>query len=135
VVTSGLIVKLTLGRLLVAANALSVIAAFVFLAVAMTEHLNVAVIVGSMFVYSVGVGSAAPAALSKAITVDRHVIGSASGLYGVMQMAVGDTLTALVGLGHNPALAAASVLAMAGIVAQISFYIALRDEYGRPTGV
>jgi DHA1 family bicyclomycin/chloramphenicol resistance-like MFS transporter len=127
VVTSGLIVKLTLGRLLVAANALSVIAAFVFLAVALTEHLYVAVIVG--------VGSAAPAALSKAITVDRHVIGSASGLYGVMQMAVGDTLTALVGLGHNPALAAASVLAMAGIVAQISFYTALRDEYGRPTGV
>jgi hypothetical protein len=71
-----LIVKLTLGRLLVAANALSVMAAFVFLAVAMTEHLNVAVIVGSMFVYSVGVGSAAPAALSKAISVDRHVIGS-----------------------------------------------------------
>jgi len=79
--------------------------------------------------FTVGVGMASPAALTQAISVNPQVIGSASGLYGFTQMAVGALCTALAGMGHsNPALASAIVLAGAGIVAQLSFAIALRTQ-------
>ncbi len=66
-------------------------------------------------------------ALTEAVSVNSRVIGSASGLYGFIQMAVGASCTALAGFGRDPALAAALVLAGAGVVAQISFWIA-RDR-------
>jgi hypothetical protein len=63
-----------------------------------------------MLVYNIGVGCAGPTALVQAMSVNRHVLGSASGLYGFTQMAVGAALTALAGLGRDPALAAGVVL-------------------------
>jgi MFS transporter, DHA1 family, multidrug resistance protein len=65
-----------------------------------------------------------PAALVKAISVNPRVTGTASGLYGSIQMAVGAALVALAGLGANPALASALVLLGAGVVAQASFWVA-----------
>jgi DHA1 family bicyclomycin/chloramphenicol resistance-like MFS transporter len=64
-------------------------------------------------------------ALSEAVSVNTNVIGSASGLYGFTQMAVGALCAALAGLGSNPALATAVVLVSAAAVAQVSFWIAL----------
>ena len=91
--------------------------------------LSVPLIVASMFLFTVGVGMASPAALTQAIGVNPQIIGSASGLYGFTQMAVGALCTALAGMGHrNPALASALVLAGAGIVAQLSFAVALRSQ-------
>ena len=126
ILASRLIARVALGRLLIGANLMSVAAAFVLLAGVLTGQLSVGLLIGSMFVFTLGVGTAAPAALTQAIGVNPHVIGSASGLYGFTQMAVGALCTALAGLGSDPALAAASVLAAAGIVAQVSFWIALR---------
>jgi DHA1 family bicyclomycin/chloramphenicol resistance-like MFS transporter len=60
--------------------------------------------------------------------VNSKTIGSASGLYGFMQMVIGAICTSLSGLGNNPALAAALILATAGIITQIAFWIALRHE-------
>ena len=88
------------------------------------DRATLVAIVGTMFVFSVGVGAAAPAALVKAISVNPRVTGTASGLYGSVQMAVAGTLVMLAGRGANPALASASVLLAAGIVAQVSFRIA-----------
>jgi DHA1 family bicyclomycin/chloramphenicol resistance-like MFS transporter len=78
-----------------------------------------------MFVFGVGAGIASPAALSQAISVNPQVIGSASGLYGFSQMGVGAICTALVGLGSDPAHTAAIIVATAGVIAQIAFWIAL----------
>jgi DHA1 family bicyclomycin/chloramphenicol resistance-like MFS transporter len=128
VLTSRMVARFSLKRFLVAVNALSVAAAFALLAVVLTGHLSLAPLVGLMLLYNIGVGCAAPAALVQAISVDRRAVGSASGLYGFAQMAVGAALTALAGLGRDPALAAASVLALAGVVAQASFWIAIRTE-------
>ncbi len=114
--------------LLICSNAVSVIAAFVLLAAVLSGHFSVILALGAMFVYTIGVGTASPAALTEAISVNRLVIGSASGLYGFTQMAVGAICTALAGLGESPALAAAVVVAGAGIVAQISFWIAFRGR-------
>jgi MFS transporter, DHA1 family, multidrug resistance protein len=126
ILTSRLIVSMPLGRLLIGANALGILAAFVLLGGVLSGHLSVALAVGSMFVFTVGVGVASPAALTQAISVNARVIGSASGLYGFTQMAVGAFCTALAGFGHNAALSAALVLAAASLVGQAAFWIALR---------
>ena len=118
-------------RLLIASNGLSVIAAFGLLAAVLTGHLSVALAVGAMFLFTFGAGTAAPVALTEAISVNPKVIGSASGLYGFSQMTIGAVCTALAGLGQSPGLAAALVLAGAGIVAQIAFWIAFRSSVGR----
>ena len=128
--TSRLVDRFELKTYLVVANAVSVAAAFGFLSVVVTGHLTVALMVGLMLVYNIGVGCAGPTALVQAMSVNRNVLGSASGLYGFAQMAVGAALTALAGLGRDPALAAGVVLVLAGIVAQASFWIAIRHEAG-----
>lgn len=128
---SRLIARIPIRRLLIGANSVSVIAAFVFLAAAATGHLSVVLTIVTMFVFTLGVGTAAPAALTEAISVDPAVIGSASGLYGFTQMVVGALCTTLAGLGSRPSLAAALVLAGAGIVAQLSFWIAARSQARR----
>ena len=127
--TSHLIARVRVDRLMIRSNALSVLAAFVLLGGVLSGHLSVLLAVGTMFVFTVGAGMASPAALTQAISVNPQVIGSASGLYGFTQMAVGALCTALAGMGHqNPALASAIVLAGAGIVAQLSFAVALRSQ-------
>ena len=127
--TSHLISRVRVDRLMTRSNALSVVAAFVLLGAALSGHLSVPLIVACMFLFTVGVGMASPPALTQAISVNPQVIGSASGLYGFTQMAVGALCTALAGMGHaNPALASAIVLAGAGIVAQLSFAVALRTQ-------
>ena len=114
ILASRLIVRISLKRLLIGANVMSVAAAFVLLGGVVTGNLSVALIVGSMFAFTLGVGTAAPAALTQAISVNPRVIGSASGLYGCAQMVVGAICTALAGIGGDPALAASLVLAASG---------------------
>jgi DHA1 family bicyclomycin/chloramphenicol resistance-like MFS transporter len=133
-VASRLAGRAPIRRLLVGANLLSVAAAIVFLAAVVSGHLTVALSVGPMFVFTLGAGIASPTALSEAVSVNPLVIGSASGLYGFMQMAVGALCTALAGIGGNPALSTAFVLVGAGVVAQISFWIALGLRGGRVGG-
>jgi MFS transporter, DHA1 family, multidrug resistance protein len=122
---SRLIFTIPMARLLIGANAMSGIAAFIFLGAALTAHLSVTLIVGAMFVFTLGAGIASPAALTQAISVNPRVIGSASGLYGFAQMGVGALCTALAGLGKDAALSAAIVLTAAAVIGQASFWIAL----------
>jgi len=126
VLATRLIPRLPINRLAVWANLVSVAAALVFLAAVLTHNLTVLLAIGPMFVFGMGAGIASPAALTQAISVNPHVIGSASGLYGFSQMGVGALCTALVGLGGDPALTAAIILATAGVIGQASFWIALR---------
>jgi DHA1 family bicyclomycin/chloramphenicol resistance-like MFS transporter len=122
---SRLVVTIPMARLLIGANAMSGVAAFTFLGAALTAHLSVTLVVGAMFVFTLGAGIASPAALTQAISVNPRVIGSASGLYGFAQMGVGALCTALAGLGRDAALSAAIVLAVAAIIGQASFWTAL----------
>jgi DHA1 family bicyclomycin/chloramphenicol resistance-like MFS transporter len=115
--------------LLIGANAVSVLAALALLVAVLSGHLSVVLAIASMFVFTFGAGIASPVALMEAISVNPAVIGSASGLYGFSQMAVGALCTALAGLGQSPALAAALVLTGAGIVAQACFWSAFRGRH------
>ena len=62
------------------------------------------------------------------MSVNPRAIGSASGLYGFTQFAVGAAATALGGVGSNPALAASMVLAGAAVTAQIGLRLALQAQ-------
>ena len=126
-----LIGRMPMGRLLVGANALSLVAACVFLAAVLIGQLSIPLTVVTMFLFTVGVGTAAPAALTQAISVNPQVIGSASGLYGFIQMLVGAACTSLAGIGPHPALAAGLVLAVSGVVAQVAFAVAIRGGASR----
>ncbi|MFI4996448.1 MAG: multidrug effflux MFS transporter [Hyphomicrobiales bacterium] len=126
--TSRLIFKVATEKLLVRANLASAVAAFLFLGLVLSGYLSVASCMGCMFVFALGSGMASPTALTLAISVSPEVAGSASGLYGFAQMVVGALCTGLAGLGGNPALAVALVLAATGAVAQLSFWIALRTR-------
>lgn len=128
VLASRLIPRFPISRLLVQANLVSVAAALAFFAVVLAGKLSVPLFVAILFVYSVGVGIAAPTALGQAISVNPQVIGSASGLYGFSQMAIGALCTALAGLGDDPALSTAIVLVASGFVAQAAFRVALRKK-------
>jgi DHA1 family bicyclomycin/chloramphenicol resistance-like MFS transporter len=126
ILASRLIQRVALKPLLISANLVGVAAVLVYLAAVLTGTAGVVLTVGSMFVFTVGVGIASPAALTQAVSVNPLVIGSASGLYGFTQMAVGALCTAAAGIGRDPALAAAIVLTAAGVVAQLSFWVATR---------
>lgn len=130
-VASKLFSLVRIERLAIGASLVSVLASLTFLVVVLTDNLSVALVMGPMFVFGFGAGIAAPAALTQAMSVNPNVVGSASGLYGFSQMAVGALCTTLVAAGDNPALAAAVILAAAGLIGQLSFWFALSRRVTR----
>jgi MFS transporter, DHA1 family, multidrug resistance protein len=125
---SYVIGRVSLERIIVGANLLSVVAALTLLGVTLFDRLTVTSALASMCLFTVGAGMASPGALAKAVGVNPRMIGSASGLYGFAQMTIGAFCASLAGLGENPALAAASVIAVAGLIGQAAFWTALRYE-------
>jgi DHA1 family bicyclomycin/chloramphenicol resistance-like MFS transporter len=129
---SRLIARSMLDRVLGRASLMGAVAAFVLLAVVLLGQLTVAWAMSCMFVFTIGVGIAGPAALAQGLSVNPRVSGSASGLYGFTQMTVGAICSALPGLGSDPALSAAVVLAGAAVVGQLAFAMALRGKRRAP---
>lgn len=125
--TRRLALSVRLDRLLLWGNALSVASALVFLLLELAGHLTLAATVGLMLVFVLGAGLASPAVLSKVLTVDSRRVGSAVGLYGFAQMALGALFTMMVGWGSNPALAASCVLLGAALLGQGCLQFALRS--------
>ncbi len=126
ILASRLIGRFSIERLLIAGNVLSLAAAAVVLAAFVALRPGVVAIEALMIVYCVGAGLCSPAVSTLSISVDPRLIGSAAGLYGFLQMTIGAVCTTLAGLGHDPAVAACTVLAGASLMAQASFRIALR---------
>ncbi|TAL64890.1 MAG: Bcr/CflA family efflux MFS transporter [Burkholderiaceae bacterium] len=125
-ITRYLASSVALERLLVTASGVSVLSALALLAVVLLGDMTVVDAIGLMFLFAVGAGAASPAALTKALGVDTRLVGSAAGLYGFTQMAVGALCTSLVGIGQGPALAAAAILTAAAVLGQAGFWVALR---------
>ena len=126
ILASRLIGRFSIERLLMAGNFTSLAAAIVVLAAFVFLRLDVFAIEALMIVYCVGAGLCSPAVSTLSISVDPRLIGSAAGLYGFMQMAVGAACTTLAGLSRDPAVAACAVLVGAALLAQVAFRIALR---------
>lgn len=131
-VASRLIGRFPSDRLMVAGNALSCAFAVVLLGVALSGAPSVAWIVGPMLLFTMGAGIASPMALSASLGVDPSIAGSASGLYGSIQMAFGAACASLSALGGDPTVAVGVVLLSAGVFAQLSFAFALAHKRRQP---
>jgi DHA1 family bicyclomycin/chloramphenicol resistance-like MFS transporter len=125
---SRLIARAAIDRVLVLAGAMSLASTIMLLGVVLAGALSVAWAMGCMFVFTLGVGIGGPSALAQAMSLNPRVVGSASGLYGFTQMAVGALCSALAGIGRDPALTAALVLVGAALTGQVALRIALRGK-------
>lgn len=115
-------------RIMIGGNGLSLVCALILLAVVLAGKLSVLSAIGLMSLYAFGAGATSPAALTKALSINPAVVGSAAGLYGFTQMAIGALCTWLVGFGDDPALAAAIVITVAAASGQGGFWIGVRTE-------
>jgi MFS transporter, DHA1 family, multidrug resistance protein len=125
---SRMVSKVPIRRLMVTGNLLSCAGATVFLLAAVSGTLNLPLTVLPLLVLTYGTGIASPAALTEALSINPLVAGSASGLYGFAQMGIGAVCASLGGVGGNPALAAGAVLVGAGLLAQLSFWVARHTD-------
>lgn len=129
---SRLVGRVAMRRLMTLANLLSCAAALVFLLFVLAGTLGVVSALASMLVLTFGAGIASPTALAESMAVNPAAAGTASGLYGFSQMAIGAICAALAGVGSDPSLAVGIVLLGAGLLAQAAFWVARRPAT-RPT--
>jgi DHA1 family bicyclomycin/chloramphenicol resistance-like MFS transporter len=115
-------------RLLRIGNSLSLASAIALLAIVLLRDLTVANTIALMLVFTCGCGMTSPAALAEAVSVDSHRVGSAAGLYGFSQMAIGAACTTLAAIGGDPARSALTVMVGATLLAQFAFTVAIRHE-------
>lgn len=118
-VTSRLVTRVSANRLLLCGSLFSLAAAGALALLVLFGHLSVTGILLCMTALTCGAGIASPAILTRAISVNSKLIGSASGLYGSTQMLMGALCTTLAACFSNPALGAATVLLAAAIIAQL----------------
>lgn len=130
--TSRLIRKFSMEHLLMAGNTITAVTAGALLLSIVLGHLSVVTTLSLMFLFTCGAGIASPAALTKSISLEPKLVGSAAGLYGFAQMAVGAVCTSFAAVGHNPALTAATVLTVAALLGQLAFWVALRQQRAKP---
>ena len=126
VLARQLIQRVSLDKLMLGGNLLSLACAGALLALTLAQQLNVVLAISLMTLFTIGSGMTSPAALAKALGVHPHLTGSAAGVYGFAQMAVGGICTMAASVGDNPSLSAFSVLFIAGILGQLGFRCALR---------
>jgi DHA1 family bicyclomycin/chloramphenicol resistance-like MFS transporter len=127
VVASRVAGRVAVNHQMIGGNLLSVAGAFIFLGAVLFGTLNMPITIGSMILFTFGVGVSSPPALAEAMSVNPKVIGSASGVYGFTQMTVGAICTSAASLGATPALGSAVVLAVAGALAQFAFWTAIHS--------
>jgi DHA1 family bicyclomycin/chloramphenicol resistance-like MFS transporter len=117
--------RVPLTRIVTGANLLSLAASGLLLLLALIGQAGLALILALMFCFTLGSGMCSPAALALAVNnVSPSVFGSASGLYGCSQMAMGALCAALAGLGGSPLMAATLVLLVACVISQGAFHLA-----------
>jgi DHA1 family bicyclomycin/chloramphenicol resistance-like MFS transporter len=125
-IATRLIGRIAMKPLMLVSNLVSIAAAIAFFGLAATGELGLLPMMAAIMVYTIGAGVASPNALTLAVSVNPKVTGSASGLYGATQMAVGAVCTALAGIGGDPGFAAASVILGASLLAQSCFWIGVK---------
>ncbi|WP_159993823.1 multidrug effflux MFS transporter [Roseomonas sp. 18066] len=128
ILANRLVARIGIARLLRLGSGGGCLGALLFFGAVLAGQLNLVTAVLGPLIFAIGVGLASPLALTRAVGLNPRVIGSAAGLYGFSQMAVGALCTALAGLGSNPAVAAAVVLAGAALLGQVAFAVALASE-------
>ncbi len=127
-VTNRTIQRVGMVRLMLTASWLSLVGSCAMVVIVLAGWASPVTLEAAMLLFTFGVGMTGPTALTLAVGVNPRVIGSAAGLYGFSQMAIGALCTTLAGLGTNPALAAASVLLVAALIGQLALRTGLRFD-------
>jgi DHA1 family bicyclomycin/chloramphenicol resistance-like MFS transporter len=118
-ITRQLSLAFSIERILHAASTLVFSSAVGILIIVELDVMAVWSVVGLMFFYAIGAGAVSTSSLTKALAAaPQDLIGSAAGLFGFIQMAVGAVCIFALGLFENPAFAAAVVLTVASGVSQ-----------------
>ncbi|MEX8513841.1 MAG: multidrug effflux MFS transporter [Leptothrix ochracea] len=111
-------------HVLMGANLISLASALTLLAVTLMGTLTVFSLMAPMLILTVAAGAASPANMTESLgSAPPHLVGSASGLYGFLQMAVGALSTVAVGLIDHPATGVATVLTAALLIGQGGLWI------------
>lgn len=118
--------RFAIERLMIGANLISVGASAMLVITAVAGFATAPIMVLLMAIFAFGGGIVSPAALTKAVSVNPRVIGSAAGLYGFGQMLVGAICTTLSSVGPDPMLTSALIMLIAALIGQAAFWIALR---------
>jgi DHA1 family bicyclomycin/chloramphenicol resistance-like MFS transporter len=118
--------RVAMERLMIVANLVSVAAAAMLVVTAATGLATAPIMVLLMGIFAFGGGVVSPAALTKAVSVNSRVIGSAAGLYGFGQMFVGAICTTLSSVGPDPMLTSALIMFVSALIGQAAFWIALK---------
>lgn len=116
-----LLVWFPMQKVLAMSNWLTLVSGLSLLAVVLTVPLTLTLFILPVAAFSFATGLQSPIAATAAISVRPDLAGSASGLYGFTQMVIAAICTALSGLGQDPALAAALVLAGVGVLTVVAF--------------
>lgn len=124
-----LLSRVPIGRLLMAGNIVSLLCVVIALFWVLVGQMNVPALLTIMFFYTLGAGVSSPAAMTLALSIAPKVVGSASGVYGCVQMAVGALCTALVGFGSSPLMSSIVVMLGACVVAQCALRMGMRVVY------
>ncbi|WP_295038944.1 multidrug effflux MFS transporter [Salinicola sp.] len=127
-ITNRTIHRIGLVRLMLAASLLSLTGGLSMLVIVLAGWASAVTLEASVLLFTFGVGMTGPTALTLAVGINPKVVGSAAGLYGFAQMGIGALCTALAGLGDDPALGAALVLAGAAVIGQFALRTALRFD-------
>lgn len=127
-VASRLVRRSGIDRVMIGASLAGLLGACLFLGVVLSGHMSVALIMPPLVLFTFGSGMASPMALTRAISVNPAVIGSAAGLYGCAQMGWGALCSALVAIGGDPAVGAGLVLVGGCAIGQMGFWIAGRSR-------
>ncbi len=83
-------------------------------------------VTATLFLYCVGGGICSPAVVTKAMSIVPGVAGSASGIFGCGQMAIGALCATLSGMGGDPGRTAALVMMVAASIGQVALRVATR---------
>ncbi len=130
--TVRLVRRLPGRQLLVTGAILSFLAASVLLGVVLAGRLTTPVVLGGMLAFTLGSGLINPVAMSRAMSFEPRLAGSAAGLFGFLQLVVGAICTSLSALGPHRALSAMAVMVGATALAGLCFGVAVRDEQRSP---
>lgn len=123
-VTSQLAARVQAQRLMYSGACMGVAMAVLLLIVQLMGDLTGSLLLAITMAMTFGAGLAAPAALSRAMASSGGLAGSAAGLYGFGQMAMGAIGTKLVGYGDVPAVSCAIVQTCFAAIALCSFRFA-----------
>jgi DHA1 family bicyclomycin/chloramphenicol resistance-like MFS transporter len=102
------------------------VSASALLFIVYVDALTIVRTVGLMMLFTFGVGMSSPIAMTKAISVNPLLTGSASGLYGFIQMSIGALSIVFVGLGKDPAIATGLILTAGAVLGSLAFQFAIR---------